>query len=118
MKLIVEIIVVSVMCDDWLNYMIGMVSGECLVVFVDDDFVCFLNCDYRGWNKVINVFFFFSVYVLNGLYCLWGDVVVFLEIVCKEVDVQGKFVVDYIVYLLVYGVLYFIGMDYDEDFEV
>lgn len=81
-----------------------------------------LNWYYCGKDYVINVLSFF-VDVFEGFFkgvkfLLLGDLVVCVLVVVCEVVEQGKVLNVYYVYLIVYGVLYLLGWDYEDDKEV
>lgn len=100
---------------------------QVVVMGCDDDRIVGLNVEFWGKLKLINVFSWFviefDVCVLGVVFELYdieefGDIVILFDICQCEVEVQGKFFVDYVMYLLVYVMLYFVGYDYIDDLDV
>lgn len=54
---------------------------------------------------------FFCEY-FDDFFLLFGDLVLGFEIVVKEVVAEGKVIMDYLSYIVVYGMLHFFGYDY------
>lgn len=100
---------------EWFELVL-FVSVQFIVCFVGENEGCMLNVGYCYKDYLINVLIFVYDVVFDGI--VIGDLVLCCLVVEKEVYDQGKLFMVYYVYLLVYGVLYVQGYDYeisDED---
>lgn len=101
------------------------------VSFLVCDDVCIVDLNVEFCEKLIfiNVFLWFleecvvdedggNFDLFEGLDFEFGDIVIVYDICVCEFEVVGKLMYDYVMYLLVYGVLYLLGYDYICDKDV
>lgn len=99
----------------WIVFVL-FVDVQFNVCFVGEEEGCMFNCIYCGKDYVINVLIFFYVESVEDL--VFVDIVLCCMVVEKEVKEQKKLLFVYYVYLIVYGVLYVQGYDYEDVVDV
>jgi probable rRNA maturation factor len=95
---------------------LGCPESELSVLFVDDEEILRLNCQYLQRNATTNVI---SFPMLEGEFseitpALLGDVVISVDTALKEAQEAGISLEDRLKQLLVHGILHLLGYDHEK----
>lgn len=91
----------------------SLAESELSIVLCDDVFIRGLNAQWRGKDRATNVLSFPVDATARGK--ALGDVVVAWETCSEEAAALGQADTDYLMHLLVHGVLHLLGYDHEND---